>query len=182
VDGLETLPFSSAIAAWESRRQQNLPAWFDYLGLSRYSKSVAAYLRNFRRVKVLFFDELIGKPADVVTDLYRFLDVDPNWQPQNLGSNPNPARIPRTRAKGRLYAFARWNPLLRLMLRGMSDHQRQALRARARRWAFTKPPLSPEVRAALRSHFMDDLRQLEPLLGRPLPSTWFETDGVKVIG
>ena len=176
-DGLETLSFSSAIDAWQSRRERQLPAWFDYLGLSRYSKSVGAYLRNFRHVKILFFEQLRNEPASVVADLYRFLDVDSAWHPPNLGSNPNPARFPRSAAKGRLYSFARWNPLLRVIVRSLSHDRRHALLGRARRWAYKKPPLPPELHAKLRTHFIDDLRELQRLLKRPLPPTWLEPHG-----
>jgi hypothetical protein len=128
-------------------------------------------------VKILFFEQLTNEPANLVADLYRFLDVDPAWRPPNLGSNPNPARIPRSPAKGRLYSFARWNPLLRVIVQSVSHRRRHALLGRARRWAYKKPPLKPELRAELRTHFIDDLRELQGLLKRPLPPAWLEPHG-----
>jgi hypothetical protein len=173
---MESLAFAAAIAAWKERRLQQLPPQFDYLGMSRYAKPVAAYMRAFPDIRIYFFEDLIRDPTAMVGELFRFLGVNPAWRPPNLGSNPNPGQIPRSLTRDRLHTLVRRNPFVRLIMESVPDSGRKALFRRARKWAYTKPPLAASLAADLRPYFIDDLREVERLLNRPLPPSWFEAN------
>jgi hypothetical protein len=171
---MESLAFAAAIAAWNERRLQQLPPQFDYLGMSRYAKPVAAYMRAFRDIRIYFFEDLIRNPAGMVSELFRFLGVNPAWHPPNLGSNPNPGQIPRSVTRDRLHTLARRNRFVHLIMKSVPGSSRKVLLRRACKWAYTKPPLAASLEADLRPYFIDDLRTVERLLNRPVPPTWFE--------
>jgi hypothetical protein len=176
--GLETLPFPAAIDRWTDRQRRGLPFWFDYLGFSHYSEPVARFLRNFTQVRIYLFEDLIARPEATVAEIFQFLGVDPGWRPGNLGSNPNPSLIPRGTARARLHDLARSSSLLRRLCGIVPGRYREPFFSHARRWAYRKPPpMTRETRRRLLAGCVEDLRELERLLGRRLPSAWFEPCG-----
>jgi hypothetical protein len=162
--GRETLPFDQALAANAERRAAGWSDMYDYEGGGRYADLVRAYLDAFGRdrVLVLLFEELIADFPAEKARLERFLGVEiplaafPQANPSGRIRSPLAAALVENETLRRLRA-ALVPPALRARL---------SLAARSR-LAVDKPTLDPELRAALRRGFAEDVAALEEILGRP---------------
>jgi 2-polyprenyl-3-methyl-5-hydroxy-6-metoxy-1,4-benzoquinol methylase len=58
----------------------------DLLDVSSYFDKLMPYLKRLpqERIQVLFFDDLIKRPAETVASVFRFLGVDPGFEPQDM--------------------------------------------------------------------------------------------------
>lgn len=63
---------------------------FDYLGRGEYARFIELYRHYFPndQIKVILYEEFIGN-REAVADLYRFLDVDDGFVPENLATIVN---------------------------------------------------------------------------------------------
>lgn len=166
-DGIEN---RSSVGRWlDEMEGVPLPdevAFGHYVGIGRYHHFLAPYVRRFGRDRllVLFHDDLVDRPADVMAQLFGFLGVDPGFRPTDPG-RPNRSgeiRDPRLR---RLWtsttgARTRLRPLLPARLRDAVG--RRVLRD------LEREPLDAEVRARIVALLADDIRRLESLVDRDL--------------
>jgi len=99
-NGYETLGIEEAFRQESRRRADYDPAKvsvspFSYLQRGKYIDYLEPYVSHFPadRVKIVLYEELISSPENL-RDIYRFLRVDPLFQPvadyasQNTGSGP----------------------------------------------------------------------------------------------
>jgi hypothetical protein len=94
-NGLETLSFEEALAL-NGRRPNPLgpeKAYvrpFDYLARGNYADLVSPYLDSFRRDQLGFFlfEDIAGRPADLLCRLHRFLGVEDTRSPAPGVVNP----------------------------------------------------------------------------------------------
>jgi hypothetical protein len=102
MNGWETRNFAEAIAellppdALASARR--LPTeTTGYVAWGEYGRILAGYLDVFPRAQLLVLEtsELKRDPATVLRNVYRFLDVDPGFVPDNLGTNYRPSGAAR---------------------------------------------------------------------------------------
>jgi hypothetical protein len=156
------------------------PVLLQYRALGRFAEHVSRYRESLgpERVLCLLFDDLKAEPERVYRETISFLGIEPGGRPQFKVHNPRSRwRIPRG---GRL--------LMRGVRRGSLVAQKLPTRtlrtgALAVLYLLTVVPLrlnlararpsdpSPELRAALRDAFRDDVGELAELLGRDL-SSW----------
>jgi len=190
--GNDTRSFAEAVdellqleALAHSRRHATLTNCYVVLG--EYGRILAAYYEHFPRdrVMVLSTDGLAREPMTALRRIYDFLEVDPEFEPRNLGKRYNVSgtklKLPRE-LPTLLPRMGSSNPLTRAIWRTLSDQRRSAvlsgyrrfnLRFRAwnRRQAAASRP-SPEVEATferLRDHYAPDERRLAELLGEDVP-------------
>lgn len=124
-NGLETLPFAQAIEL-EGRRPSPLPPEksyvrpFDYMTRGRYGALAEAWIGAVGRERVAFyvFESVLAGPEDFVSDLQRFVGVEPlPWsklvtgrinanEPEGEGLDPDLADILHKRIAPEIRRFA----------------------------------------------------------------------------
>ena len=148
------------------------------LDRSRYFDHLCRYFDRFPRdrVMVLFFDDMVRNPSELIRDVERFLGVS-GLIPDKLGREINASGDARFPVVNRAIAFSRriflrYSPDLvmdwgrRLSLDYFVDRIRSGNVVRA-----TKPRLNVELERELRRWFRSDIESLESLLQRDL-SSW----------
>jgi len=103
----EPLSFKKAIEpkTISQRLNNNWSFFYDYIGVGMYYEQVKSYLENFDNVKVILFDEFKNDTSRVVKELLRFLGVDTDLLPQNIGKRYNVSRVLRKDFLTPLYRF-----------------------------------------------------------------------------
>jgi hypothetical protein len=130
-----------------------------------YSEQVKRYLTSFPRsqVAVFLYEDYRGRTADMLPDIFRFLNVDTKFVPDTRQRHLE-SGIPRLDGLG--YALKRagaWAILARLTPAGMRPTlQRVALKPRR------KLAMDPRDRDFLRTYYRDDVMRLAALLDRDL--------------
>lgn len=150
-----------------------------YIEQGLYATHLERWLGYFGadQIHIVLYDDIVSRPLDVITEVYRFVGVDPGHRPASLDRRVNVA------------AVRRW-PGLNRWLRTASRTASKAfgetfvhgvratgipafLRARNRveRDRADVPPLTPSERARLGAFFAAENTRLAELLGRDL-SIW----------
>jgi len=143
----------------------------------RFAEQVQRFLDAFgwENVHIIIFDDFTSDTADVYRDTLRFLDVDPDFQPEfrkvNTGSYPrsrilhnflvNPPEVIRSFVKA-VVPFP-----LRLRLAMSLKHFNTNYGPR--------PPLTPELKKKLQAEFLPEVERLSELLDRDL-THWCQSD------
>jgi len=182
--GLETLSFDRAIeqllneellrntreAPYDYRREK-----FCYITWGEYGRILDRYAKYFPKdqMLLLFSDDLMNRPEDVLDSILSFLGLDKGWRPHNLSKRYHVGGT--SYLYPRAYRFLTKSVLLKLMP--------GRLRRRTLFWTeifMTSPDksreISQETRAQLREHYKPDIRLLEEILGKSVPWTEFHTD------
>ena len=143
-----------------------------WMQISRYHRMLSRYFDAFPReqIHVFLFDDLRRNPQGVIRDMYRFLEVDPTFQPDlatphNIGGVAANMRLERLLTSHVIRRVA--EPLIP---KGVADRVRR-LRTRNLRRA---PSLPPELREELMGYFRDDIVRTCELIGRSLDH-WLES-------
>ena len=105
-DGATTASFEEVLAAEPWYRTEVYPPYFHLTAMGFYAEAVRAYRRQFSRVRVLLYDDLLREPAATLAGLFTWLGIDPAFVPQlaihhNAGSPappPDPATVQRLQA------------------------------------------------------------------------------------
>lgn len=178
--GSEDLPdFADALAAEQDRRQgrrippraRNVKALF-YRAVGSYAVQVERYLEAFGReqVHVVIFEDFIRDPATAYRDVLSFLGVDADFQPEfrvvNAGLVRRSWRLQQILLSPRVIRFAR--KVIPAPVRPRVGRLWDSINSRGQR----RPPLDPEVAAALRTELLPDIERLGSLIGRDLTQVW----------
>ena len=75
-DLVETLSFEEAITLENNRVKENAHFDFFYVKRGLYYQQVKAYLKNFKNVKVMFYDDFKKNPQLFLGDIIDFLNVE----------------------------------------------------------------------------------------------------------
>ena len=183
--GLESATtFEKALALEEARtanddfrqRMQLLFYAFQYVRSSLYSAQLERYLSLFprERVMIVLYDDLKKDAVATTRSLYRFLQVDEDYEPETAVHNASefPFSITFQRALCR-----RWHghPLFpREPLRRRDKlHYPVAMGINTLLGRYRSGKMRPETRRALTKLFRDDIQKTAALIGRNLES-WTE--------
>jgi hypothetical protein len=185
-DGREHLiDLGDALDAEKDRRRGvRMPAsvsvlekWrYIYRDLVKYAEQVQRYLDTFgwENVHIIIFDDLTRDTADVYRDTLRFLDVNPEFQPEFR--KVNPSRSPRNRNLHKLVIAP--PEVLQSFVRAVMPSQLRLRLGRGIKNLNTnyepRPPLNPELKKKLQSEFLPEVERLSELLGRDL-THWCQT-------
>jgi hypothetical protein len=174
-DGREPLSsFEEALEAEGARIAGNwLPIWH-HQQRGFYYRQLKRYFDLFDRdqLAVYLYDDFRADPLGVMQAMFRFLGVDPSFVP-DMSVKHNVSGTPRSRL---LHAvLARPSAMKDLVKPFVSTAIRHRVRAvlMERNIVPDEPRLAPATRRALTEVYREDIRQLEPLLGRDL-SRWLE--------
>lgn len=137
-----------------------------WMQIGRYHPQLARYYETFPReqIHVFLFDDMKRDIRGLLDRLYRFIDVDPGFEPDfdtphNVGGMPASPLLERVLTKSPLKTVLEpWIP------RGAASWLRR-LRTRTMRQA---PPLPAELRRELAAHFREDVARTSQLVGRSL--------------
>lgn len=175
----ETLPFEKAISETiriyrksEEFRKSCRNWWPSYLYLERglYSTQVKRYFDLFSKfnVRVYIFERFAAEPKKVCRDIFKFLNVDPSFNPKCY----------KVKNKG---GEIRFNCLSRLRMMGMPLILKKffplSIRDKIRWWLIDfnikegnkRPQICSRTRKNLEEFFCIDTRELERLIGFEIP-------------
>jgi hypothetical protein len=160
--GREPLEFAAAIEAEAQRVGNgglNERFWYSYLGRGRYARQLVAVTQRYPRdrLSVHLFEELRDSPAATYRSICRFLGIEPEFRPPNLGTVVNPYvtfRSLRVRALSRRLPA----PLSRAV---------GGLNTRVGAY----PPMDVALRRQLIAGFEEEIATLESWLDKDL-SSW----------
>jgi len=169
----EGLPFEEAIKAWPQRKAQNWVPAYDYLGASYYSEAVKAYLKNFTDVKVALYEDLKSEPEKLLIEMYQFLDVNPDFIPQNLGDSFNFSGLPNSSMLGRIYSRNWVRQIIRPLKNTLPNEVIEKFALKIKSKAVDKPRLDHDLRKELTQQFREDIKILEKTINRDL-SHWLK--------
>jgi len=132
-----------------------------------YYESVKRFMEIFgsNQVKIIFFEDFIQYPKKILTEILRFLDVNPEL-PENVGEIYNPYREP----KGQLSLLILRNKLIRKIAKNTISNKtsRVAIKKFLNKEGI-KPQLGEEEKKLLKKIYQTDVCRLREFLKRPLP-------------
>ncbi len=143
-----------------------------YLATGFYARHLEPYWDRFGpdRLACHLFEDLEADPAGVMRDIFRFLDIDPDFVP-DTSVRHNASGMAKSRL---LRPFMRKTRLSRSVRRMLPRSVGQRALVRVEAWRsrnLTKPPLAPLLRRQLVDLYRPDIEALQQLLGRDL-SAW----------
>ncbi len=166
--GRETRPFEEALEADQRRHRKGWGVSFQYLEQGMYAAQVKKYLDVFgaESVKIVMFEDLTRRTADVMREVADFLEIDPLGFPEGAFAT---AHNPFEESRGRFTRLLMRSKWIRMWSKRLVP---QAVRRSIRnRFIFTggrKPVLNVETRRTLAAYYEADINRLETLLNRDL--------------
>jgi len=165
-DGWESCEdFRSAFAAEPSRRAAGQSMGLHFAA-GRYADQLEPYFGQFAReqIHVVLYEDLLANPASLVAGLFRFLDVDPDFE-VDVSIRHNPSGEFRNRGLRWLWQHSE---KFRRNVRGAIP---EGLRNRAYRHVtrnLKRRELPPELRMEFTEYFREDIQRLSSLIDRNL--------------
>jgi hypothetical protein len=173
-DGRESIrDFAQALAAEDERVRRSWEPMWHYTRLGFYYPQLKRYFDTFRtaQIHVVLYDDFNTRPREVLRDLYRFLDVDDEFEP-DTSERRNVSLVPKNHTYHQLIAGQ--NPLKAAVKAVLPSDFRQRLRTRLVSQNLSRPePLPEAIRRQLVETFRPDILKLQKLLDRDL-SRWLE--------
>ena len=153
----------------------------DYVRRSCYSKCLAPFLKHFRRsqINVQFYDDVKSQPLKTIQNVYRFLNVDADFVPENCDRAVNKSQNYRSVVLHKMASSVSQTAQAFPVTRDIIDwiHRRTTWRERAIEMLMVdsgRPSLSAvnvfseqQLRA-----MTEDTRRLGDLLGVVVPDHW----------
>jgi hypothetical protein len=163
-----------------------------YIVNGEYFRVLNGFLRVFAReqLKVIFSDELAERPAEVISDAYRFIGVSDDFVPDNLSTRYRTGATERRidgldlyALQGRLTHAASVRAMWRALPGSIRDKIDRAFGVagfRVELWNARRERdsgdegMAPNARSQLVAHFRQDSEALEKALGTRIPwlTTW----------
>jgi hypothetical protein len=136
-----------------------------------YYRRLKRYFDLFpkEKIKVYIFEEFKKNSAQVVTDLFGFLNVDTSFKPDTSVAH-NPAAVPKIRALNRLYFNPTVIRITKAILPSPVQNMAKWIQQQNQKPA---PRLPADLRHKLIEIYRQDILQLETLLDRDL-SIWLD--------
>jgi Sulfotransferase family len=173
-DGYEPAPsFDAALEAEESRVSVGWGPLYHYRRVSRYGGQLRFCFDVFdpKQVLVVFFEELVAKPTEVLKQIADFLEFTPsNWELPFENEGLVPRRPKLRNAMVATLDLAR--PVARSLRIGTGRYWGNAMLRRINRLTMWKPALPADRRSELVREYREDVAQVEALVGRSLPDSW----------
>lgn len=170
-DGREDLTFKEAIEQEAERMKDNYSFDYFYLDRGKYYEQVKAYLKEFKNVKIILYEDLKINVEQELINICQFLNVDKNFIFVKRNEQ-NSSFLPKSKVLSKLISFE--SKIKFRMLNYFPDNVKSSLKEQFRRFNSSKKeiqPLSAELRDKLNEFFKEDIRNLEKLIGRNL-SIW----------
>lgn len=170
-DGQETLSFEAALQAEATRIEQKWPPLWHYQRRGYYFNQLKPYVDQFGsdHVKVFLFEDLVSAPQALMRELFEFLGIDPNFEP-NVSMQANPSGVPKRQWLSRL--LNRKNPMKQFAKSVLPTRFRKNIYSKLQQQnTGDKTTINPLLKQQLIEAYRDDVTQLQVLIDRDL-SHW----------
>lgn len=161
--------FRAALAAEEERRCANWEFLWQYRALGLYSNQIQTYLDLFHRGQIWLgiYDDLLINPAQFVKSIFRFLEVDHNFE-VDISARLNVSGVAKSATLQNLLT----NNVVLSIARSMFPRRyRQPMRGYLTSKNLDRPQIPPDVERELKEFYRPDIERLERLIKRDL-SAW----------
>lgn len=168
----EDLSFEDGLREEPNRIKNNWELIYHYTAASRYYDSVKAFVDNFSAVKVILTEDQEKRPQQLIRDIFRFLEVDPDCDVNteiryNMSGKPKSQWLHQFLFQGNM-ARKIAQPIVRTLF---SPETRLRISQKIQEKNLTRLTINTETKIKLHQYFEDDIRKLEGLLDRDL-SLW----------
>ncbi len=160
-DGVEALSFEEAIADEERRKIEYWrPGWL-YKAVGFYYPQIARYIDLFKphQLRIYLYEDLNRDPLGVLSDIFLYLGVDPNFKPDL--SRKNVSAVPKSITLNKL--LSRQSPLA-VTSRYLPESTRSFLRYIKHKNRAHKPELPVQTRKELLKEYQEDILKLQELI------------------
>lgn len=168
--------FYEALALEPERIKQNWSILYHYITVGLYSEQVDRYFFHFPKdkIKTFLYDDLLNNPQELFQEIFRFLDVDPDFTP-DITHRPNVSgKIKNTFLHTVMEnLFMKRNPIKSISRIILPKKLRQATTTSLRAMNMEKHKIPDEYRMHLKPFFVEDMTKLQELLRRDL-SAWMK--------
>lgn len=143
---------------------KNWNSFWYYIALGFYAEQVSAYLKNFSKVHIMLFDDLISDTETTYNNTLSFLGL-PNISLEDF-SKENASEKPNM-----VYQIAKTSGFTSLIKLVVPEQKLKNLKAKYND-KLTKPHdrVDQELRSNMIHSYMEDISKLESLIGRDLAS------------
>jgi hypothetical protein len=137
-----------------------------WMEIGKYHAPLARYYERFspEQIRIFLFDDLKRDALGVVQEVYRFVGVDPAFEP-DFETPHNVGGIPASKLMESALTSRRLRTLVEPWIPQRAANWVRRLRTRNMRGAA---PLPVDLRKELTGHFRDDIGQTAALIGRSL--------------
>jgi hypothetical protein len=174
-EGDEALSFEESLAKEEERVQSNWRVLWHLKNVGQYYEQVNAFLTNFSLVRIWLFDDVTKNTDQTIKEIYRFLDVDPEFKAPNQNMVFNQSGIPKSTVVNSIFTIR--NPVQNFISQFgmwlMTEEGWIRFRDSLRNKNLDRSKMSHTTRENLANYFRDDIQKLEQLIGRDL-SAWLK--------
>lgn len=150
----------------------------EYLHMSKYFANLSVYRELFSddQIFIIWFEDIQKRPGELLSEIYSFLGVDPNFQPEKMNKKSNAARV------SRFVHLQKWIRKTNYVLisMGMAGLIKRMKRAGLNEFVtminskpLVKKPIPEEAKNYIIEHVRDDVNQLEKLFNKDL-SHWLK--------
>ena len=179
LNGLETLDFEDALRQEDSRNEALTGKWaeiqpFNYTGRSRYAEQLMPFRELFgpENILVIKSETLQRDPNETFARLFKFLGVDPSFQPASVSAHRSPTvRNLVDQARCREVFGDRFGEVLKAVRMGAdldrhaaTAEEREALDVLVNNLSHDPPQMSKAARQHLGDLFLPDLEALRRLV------------------
>lgn len=154
----------------EKRRLQENKCLLDlfYIDSTKYYAQVKAYKDNFPNLKILLFEDLVKDSSQIMNELCSFLEIDENFEFENLGKKYN-ASTKRTLPKNqvlkiiyRIYQILPFKTAIRSFMPVKKIQNK----------LYKEEKIDNRTKKQLKEIFREDVLALQELTGIDLKSKW----------
>jgi LPS sulfotransferase NodH len=160
--------FLEAVRQEDQRKRENWHHLWHYVSMGHYGEQLKPFIETLgpERVKVVFYENLTRDSAEVVQQIFRFLDVDDGIEVQTRQVNASgSARSPLAQKS---IQWATRHRALRSSLKRVLPFE---MRERIRQSNLEPTDVPIEARKALTASFESDVADLRGLLSHHYPDT-----------
>lgn len=130
------------------------------IAVSSYARQLDEYYRRFpaENIKLLLYEDLKTRPAELVTEVCEFIGVDPAYQSEQIGvvHNKNNYRV-----ESKMLKRLRWSGAGRAVASVLPDSVVQPIRAAVGRSPAATAKLTTEQKDGILEALLPDLRRLK---------------------
>jgi hypothetical protein len=174
-DWIETAEtFEEALEKEPERIEAGWGMLWHYAHAGLYYEQLSRYYNVFDpdQIRVFLHDDLVKDVESLLTEIFLFLDVDPNFKP-DTSSRPNVSGFPKNKFLHELMkkVFINDNPIKRISRALFPETLRQKVMLSLRNPNLEKRQMPKVIRQQLQEFFAEDIQNLGRLINRDL-SHW----------
>lgn len=170
-------PISDFQLAYREEKNRMLKGWspsWHYINMGFYYQQIKPYFEQFgsKQIKVYLYEDFKHHLPDLLVDIFKFLQVDPNFMPDINTRLNEGAGVPKNKFIYQLLSknnpiFSACKSLIPQPFHQSMIHTIQTVRKQN----MVQPQLSPQARNELKEIYREDILQLQTLIQRDL-SHW----------